>query len=220
MAVAPWRTFSFGEATDVLLATGESKPIATVVPGDEATTADPATGVLGSGLVDAVYVHLDTLSSLVTDHGQIETTEDHPFWDDGEKMWQDAAAVESGSALFTPDGSDFISLGFAPESERDGTAYNLTVRGDGTFFVGTGSAFALVHNCGGQSASPIWRVFSSYRGPTRTSGLSGSKWQYYQWDYTHENIEVYDKNGFHLGVMHPLNGKMIGKAVTDRKIKI
>jgi hypothetical protein len=52
----------------------------------------------------------------------------------------------------------------------------------------------------------------------KTSG-SGSQKRYYEWDYTHNDIEVYDKNGKHLGSMDPTTGEMYKPAVDGRSIK-
>ncbi|KAA1035523.1 hypothetical protein ERX35_011115 [Macrococcus equipercicus] len=51
----------------------------------------------------------------------------------------------------------------------------------------------------------------------KTSG-SGSKKRYYTWDKAHNEIEVYDKKGKHLGAMDSVTGKMIKKAVKGRKL--
>ncbi|WP_078380036.1 SAR2788 family putative toxin [Sutcliffiella halmapala] len=67
--------------------------------------------------------------------------------------------------------------------------------------------------------SPVWKRFSTFRGKTKTSG-SGKKKRYYEWDNTHNDIEVYDHNGKHLGSMDPLTGEMYKGAVKGRKIKL
>ncbi|NMH73614.1 cytotoxin [Bacillus sp. RO2] len=67
--------------------------------------------------------------------------------------------------------------------------------------------------------SPVWKKFSSFRGKTKTSG-SGKKKRYYEWDNTHNDIEVYDHKGNHLGSMDPLTGEMYKPAVNGRKINL
>ncbi|RGB21842.1 cytotoxic-domain-containing protein [Rhizophagus diaphanus] len=59
----------------------------------------------------------------------------------------------------------------------------------------------------GPGESPKWKEFDSFRGKTKTTGTGKDK-QYYEWDFTHNDIEVYDKNGKHLGSMDPINGNM------------
>ncbi|RGB40883.1 cytotoxic-domain-containing protein [Rhizophagus diaphanus] len=71
----------------------------------------------------------------------------------------------------------------------------------------------------GPGESPIWKGLKSYRGKTKTSG-NGKNKKYYEWDFTHKDIEVYDSNGKHLGSMDPVSGDMIKPPVKGRKIKI
>lgn len=49
---------------------------------------------------------------------------------------------------------------------------------------------------------------------------SGKDRRYYEWDYTHNDIEVYNNKGHHLGSMNPYDGKMYKGPVLGRKIKI
>jgi len=59
-----------------------------------------------------------------------------------------------------------------------------------------------------KAESKVWKELKPYKGKTKTNGLSGNKQEFYQWDYTHNDIEVYDRNGDHLGSMDPKTGKM------------
>jgi len=68
------------------------------------------------------------------------------------------------------------------------------------------------------SESKIWEGFDNFKGKTKTSG-TGKNQQFYQWDYTHGDIEVYDRNGNHLGSMDPKTGKMYKDPVPGRKLK-
>jgi len=61
---------------------------------------------------------------------------------------------------------------------------------------------------GGPSQSPIWNNLEAFQGKIRTNGVSGKGRQYYRWDYTHGDIEVYDRNGFYRGSIDPLTGEM------------
>lgn len=71
-----------------------------------------------------------------------------------------------------------------------------------------------------KATSPIWQSFRPFKGQTKTNGLSGSKKEFYEWDFTHCDIEVYDKNGKHKGTMDPQTGDMIKPAVKGRAIDI
>jgi hypothetical protein len=68
--------------------------------------------------------------------------------------------------------------------------------------------------------SPIWQGLARYRGQTRTNGAGGGGRQYYEWDFTHGDIEVYDGRGNHLGSMDPVSGEMTKPPVAGRTIEI
>lgn len=68
--------------------------------------------------------------------------------------------------------------------------------------------------------SKPWNGFKKYRGATKTNGAKGSKKRYYEWDFTHQDIEVYDSKGKHLGSMDPFDGTMYKPAVKGRTIKL
>lgn len=66
--------------------------------------------------------------------------------------------------------------------------------------------------------SEIFNSFEKIKGKSyRTSGKGRDK-RYYDWDYTHNDIEVYDRNGNHLGSMDPTTGEMYKSAVKGRKL--
>ncbi|MGH7134401.1 MAG: colicin E3/pyocin S6 family cytotoxin [Pirellulales bacterium] len=68
--------------------------------------------------------------------------------------------------------------------------------------------------------SGIWRKLKRFRGQTKTNGLSGKDRRYYEWDHTHDDIEVYNSRGEHLGSMHPMTGEMYKPPVEGRRINI
>jgi RHS repeat-associated protein len=70
------------------------------------------------------------------------------------------------------------------------------------------------------AASPIWQSLLPYHGKTKTNGLPGKARRYYEWDYTHCNIEVYNKRGMHVGVKDPLTGALVGPPVPGRRITL
>ncbi|MFW7209732.1 colicin E3/pyocin S6 family cytotoxin [Enterobacter sp. BNK-32] len=47
---------------------------------------------------------------------------------------------------------------------------------------------------------------------------SDSEPVYYTWDSLHGEVEVFDKNGRHLGVVDPLTGITIKPAIRGRRI--
>lgn len=66
--------------------------------------------------------------------------------------------------------------------------------------------------------SPVWGDLDNAGNGVKTSG-SGSKQRYYEWDHTHNDIEVYDKNGRHLGSMDPTTGELYKPPVNGRRLK-
>lgn len=64
----------------------------------------------------------------------------------------------------------------------------------------------------------IMKGFKSVKGQSyKTSGYGRNK-RFYDWDYTHNDIEVYDRNGKHLGSMDPITGKMYKGAEKGRTL--
>jgi hypothetical protein len=72
------------------------------------------------------------------------------------------------------------------------------------------------------STSKGWQSTKPGQGKTRTNGLKGSKLRYYEWDYTHGDIEVYNGNYEHLGSADPDTLEMIkppkpGRTLNNKK---
>lgn len=68
--------------------------------------------------------------------------------------------------------------------------------------------------------SEVWKNLDNVKGQDRKTSGTGSNKKYYEWDHTHNDIEVYDKKGHHLGSMDPTTGEMYKPAVPGRTIKI
>jgi len=68
-----------------------------------------------------------------------------------------------------------------------------------------------------KSESPVWKRLKNAGNNLKESGRGRSK-QSYQWDHTHNDIEVYDRNGNHMGSMNPETGKMYKPKVVGRTI--
>lgn len=67
--------------------------------------------------------------------------------------------------------------------------------------------------------SPVWNDFENAGNGRKYSGYGSSK-RYYEWDYTHNDIEVYDSKGNHRGTIDPVTGEQIKPAVPGRRIKL
>ncbi|WP_425363532.1 colicin E3/pyocin S6 family cytotoxin [Candidatus Tisiphia endosymbiont of Hybos culiciformis] len=71
-----------------------------------------------------------------------------------------------------------------------------------------------------KSESPIWKELENYKGGIKTNGESGAKTRFYEWDYLHNEIEVYGPKGKeHLGAMCPRTGRMIKEPKIGRTIR-
>ena len=49
------------------------------------------------------------------------------------------------------------------------------------------------------TAREFWKTLKSFRGKTKTNGLTGKDCRYYEKDFTHGDIEVYGSRGNHTG---------------------
>jgi hypothetical protein len=56
--------------------------------------------------------------------------------------------------------------------------------------------------------SKIWGSLNNYRDGIKTNGLKGKAKEYYDWDAAHNEIEVYNGEGIHKGVMDSTTGKI------------
>lgn len=138
---------SFAGGTPVLMADGTRKRIDQVKRGDVVLATDPETGETGPRKVIATHPHSDQLLTLRTSTGEIVTTEDHKYWNATDREWQESQHLDEGDRLLSADGDmvtveglDWARLHLAP-------AYDLSVAGVPTYYVGAGVEAVLVHNC-------------------------------------------------------------------------
>lgn len=142
---------SFLAGTPVLLADGRTLSIEAVRPGDLVTATDPVTGRTEARRVERTITTYDDkhFTRLTVRAGgapaQLTATDTHPFWVTGEERWTDAGDIGRGDALRTESGGTLTVAGVTRFTQRQ-TTYDLTVQGVHTYYVGIGSASALVHN--------------------------------------------------------------------------
>ena len=115
--------------------------------GDLVLSANPETGEIAYKPVVNTYVHVtDTVLYLTIDEEIIETTEDHPFWVEGQG-WTSAKLLQPGDVVRLKDGStqcvDDIEIVELPEGEYV-AVYNFEVADFHTYFVSDYDV--LVHN--------------------------------------------------------------------------
>jgi RHS repeat-associated protein len=148
---------SFSGDTGVLMADGEVKPIAEIEAGDSVLAEDPETGERGAREVTQVWQHKDQLVDLEVDGTTVTTTEDHPFWNVSDAVWQRADQLDASELLLTADGDRVAIGGIDWTTRTGGLAYNLTVTDLHTYFVAVGDADVLVHNTCNPDTTNGWR---------------------------------------------------------------
>jgi RHS repeat-associated protein len=71
-----------------------------------------------------------------------------------------------------------------------------------------------------KSESPVWKGLKPHRGKTKTNGKKGKNKKFYEWDHTHDDIEVYGRGGQHEGTIDPTSGEKIKPKVEGREIDL
>ncbi|MFJ6634744.1 polymorphic toxin-type HINT domain-containing protein [Streptomyces sp. NPDC091376] len=138
---------SFPPGTRVLLAGGWSIPIESVRLGDQVVATDPTSGLTTVRPVVRTFVTHDDkdFTRLGTTAGPVTATDTHPFWLTGERRWAEAGDIGTGATLRLPDGGSLQVTSVTRYAQRQ-TTYDLAVDGLHSYYVGIGSAHALVHN--------------------------------------------------------------------------
>ncbi|WP_285778969.1 polymorphic toxin-type HINT domain-containing protein [Microtetraspora sp. NBRC 13810] len=146
---------SFVPGTPVLMADGSRAPIEEVRPGDEVIATDPESGETGTRTVTAtivgegdkhlVEVTVDTDGPRGEATGRLVATGGHPFWVDSRGRWVDAAHLETGDTVLTPEGGTLPIVALR-EWHTERRVHNLTVDGVHTYYVTAGGTDVLVHN--------------------------------------------------------------------------
>lgn len=129
------------------MADGSTKAIKDVKLGDWVLAKDPITGETEAKQVADLIRHsgLHTMVAVrLADGSTIDATDHHPFWVASRCEWVDAIDLAQGDVVITADGRE-LSIAGVGISSVDLTAYNLTVAGFHTYFVGDDQV--LVHNC-------------------------------------------------------------------------
>ncbi|MFJ7629771.1 Hint domain-containing protein [Streptomyces sp. NPDC097595] len=152
---------SFPSGTRVLAAGSLSFSIESVRLGDEVLATDPVTGLTTLRTVTRTFTtHGDKdFTRLTTPAGTVTATDTHPFWLVNKRRWTDAGEIEAGDLLRLPSGSTLQVAAVSRYTQRQ-TTHDLTVDGLHSFYVGIGTASALVHNNDCE-----WQVGDDVRGP-------------------------------------------------------
>ncbi|MBB5867528.1 RHS repeat-associated protein [Allocatelliglobosispora scoriae] len=151
---------SFTPETKVQMADGSQRPIKDVKAGDTVAATDPVSGTTESREVLAVHLNRDTaLTDLVVKTASgatttIETSQNHPFWDEVRKVWVNAGDLQPGAELHVRSG-EAAQVVLVRNYTGDQYMYDLTVAEIHTFYVLAGDTPVLVHNCNGIKVSPM-----------------------------------------------------------------
>ncbi len=136
------------------MADGGTRPISELKVGAAVVATDPESGETTHEEVEFLHDNVDhdlvELAVTLTDGSTstIQTTAEHPFWDDTEKAWTNAASLKPGTSLRTPDNKTDVTVSTAATFLGVRHMLNLTVANIHTYYVLAGKTPVLVHNCG------------------------------------------------------------------------
>jgi|GEM_PF-890869 len=134
---------SFTGDTPVALSATETAPIDQLVVGEPVLAFNAETNSLTEQPISQIWRHWDHTSTLHTTQGDIQTTEDHPFFDLTKGIFLEIQDVPDGDQLYTANHKKVYKTGFDFNTGYH-WVYNLTVNSAHTYFVGIN--FILVHN--------------------------------------------------------------------------
>jgi hypothetical protein len=142
------------------MADGTHQPIEKVTPGDRVLATDPETGhtsaetvtatITGSGDKTLVDITVQADDTGTGEAATITATDKHPIWVTNRGhhgSWTDAADLNPGDQLLTPDGSR-VRVTAIHAYNTTATVHNLTVTTHHTYYVIAGTTPILAHNCG------------------------------------------------------------------------
>jgi len=144
-------THSFEPDTKVLMADGSARPIEDVNVGDKVKATDPQTGKSTSEPVTQLHRNTDRKFSDVTVKDQngkasvLNTTQNHPFWNETNKKWSDAKDLKPGDELKVA-GQGEVVVNKVRNYNDTKEMRDLTVANIHTYYVVAGQRPVLVHN--------------------------------------------------------------------------
>jgi len=143
------RMNSFSGDTRVLMADGSHVAFEDLDFGDEVWALDPETGESGGRDVVGIWPHIDDVFEIEVADGTVVVTEDHPFWNATDRVWEGLVDFDVDDQVLTVGGelADVGEIDFASVSTT--TAWDITVDDLHTFYVQIGDADVLVHNTNG-----------------------------------------------------------------------
>ncbi|MFI0480110.1 nucleic acid/nucleotide deaminase domain-containing protein [Actinomadura sp. 9N215] len=179
---------SFVPGTRVRMADGSLKPIEQVRKGDRVAATDPETGAARSRAVGGtmsgwgrkalVQVTVDPDGKDGGRTGTVVATAGHRFWLPERGTWAAAALLTPGTWLRTSDGNWARVTAVKAYTSLTG-AYNLSIKGNPTYYVVAGGTGLLVHNCGEVplNSGGLPEMAHAYRMGANPSGKALSSYQ-------------------------------------------
>ena len=212
-------------AGTMILTTKDCIPIENIIVGDSVWTFNIGKGKIELTEVSNIFRrNSNEFIKLYFANDSIICTPEHPLFVNS--SWIQAKELEKGSNLFSYTGEKIVvDSVFFFRTDAAKSVYNIEVKGNHNYYVSVSKV--LVHNKPMQigriktvlkSNSPIWKSLKKFKGNIKTTG-SGKGKQYYQWDNTHGDIEVYNHNFQHQGSMNPITGEMYKPAIRGRELK-
>jgi large repetitive protein len=168
---------SFDPDTKVLMADGSERPIQDVNVGDTVVATDPETGKSYEQPVTQLHRNTDHEFSDVTvkdEDGKsatLNTTQNHPFWDETTKAWTEAKDLKPGDHLKV-EGKGDVVVNEVRSYDDTKEMRDLTVADTHTYYVFAGDEPVLVHNVGGKKGKGKGPCIGEAGGENFRSGWS------------------------------------------------
>ncbi|MBO0469689.1 hypothetical protein JZO66_03960 [Enterococcus sp. DIV0242_7C1] len=228
----------FGNVTGVYVDGTFDPKMTLMVQEAIATNNWNALKAFGVGIADKIYENFG-LSALMGERTlDTDSVGTAPYA--AGQFFGDLSSIVGGGAEFLGGFSWFVggnTLSFAGSPFTGGASLTLspaaTATGSAAMAHGGGAIWNAFDSIGngydinkshkfnpGKNDSPVWKKLDNVKGMDRKSSGQGNKKRYFEWDHTHNDIEVYDKKGRHLGSMDPISGEMYKPAVPGRTIAI
>jgi YD repeat-containing protein len=203
-AQATLKAISQLQVGDEVLAIAEWKDKGTASQQDQRLSYEKVTDFFTS-YKEQTLIHLTLASG-----EQLTATEGHPF--KTLEGWRDAVMLKKGGKLLLKGGDETsepaVEITDIQTERKTLPVYNIEVANAHTYFVGIDGVG--VHN----GRCTPWKDLKPFKGKTKTDGK-----KLYEKDYTHKDMEVYDKRGNHLGSADMSTGEMTKPPVPGRTIR-
>jgi hypothetical protein len=208
-------------AGTIIMTDAGEKPIENIRPGDKVWTYNIESGAQELAEVPNNFSRsAQDFVRLYFAGDSVTCTLEHPFYVDND--WAAAGRLKAGDSLLCYGGAKVaIDSVYKFHTDTAMAVYNLEAAGNHNYYVSASKA--LAHNecrAATKAASKIWQELKNFKKGIKVRGR-GKNTEYLTWDYEHGGeIEVFDRNFNHKGVIHPETGKWIKPSVKGRKLEL